>query len=158
MQREEFFENLKRRGYRLTGRRKEIVDFLLARADGYITAKELIEYLQKRHPTLSFETVYRNLYTLRDEGFIEESHFGDETHYRIPCFPSHHHHFVCISCGRTYVMDHCPMPAISDIPVGFTILQHRFEVFGLCAQCRQKRDLPDSDTIAGPVPSSLHWN
>ncbi len=143
LQREEFFESLKRKGYRLTGRRKEIVDFLLSQTDRYITAKELIEHLQKRHPTLSFETVYRNLHTLRDEGFIEESRFAGETRFRIPCCPTHHHHFVCISCGRTYVMDHCPMPAVEDIPEGFTVLQHRFEIFGICAGCRQGREIPD---------------
>lgn len=135
MRTEEYMHELKDRGYRLTGKRKEILDFLLLH-NRYISARELIEYMKEKYPTMSYETVYRNLKTLRDEGMIEESRFEDnETKYRIVCQTGHHHHYICIHCGRTMVIEHCPMPELT-VPDGFHVLQHRFEVLGYCAQCQ----------------------
>jgi len=135
MQIDLLLEQLRRRGYRLTGKRKQILDFFLEH-DRYISARELIDHLKSKYPTLSFETVYRNLKTMKDEGFIEESRFEDnETKYRIACQATHHHHFICLRCGKTSVIEHCPMPEIGDAPPGFAVLQHRFEVLGYCAGC-----------------------
>ncbi|PWI57247.1 hypothetical protein BM613_09680 [Sulfoacidibacillus thermotolerans] len=136
---EEYMSELKDRGYRLTGKRREILEFLLCH-NRYISARELIDYMKAKHPTMSYETVYRNLKTLRDEGMIEESRFEDnETKYRIICQPGHHHHYICIRCGRTMVIDHCPMPELS-IPKGFHVLRHRFEVLGYCEQCQREME------------------
>jgi len=137
-----YLTELRDRGYRLTGKRKEILEFLLAH-DRYISARELIEHMKARYPTLSFETVYRNLKTLHDEGMIEESSFGDnEAKYRISCQTEHHHHYICVECGQTATISHCPMPELGDEPEGFKVLRHRFEVLGVCAHCQveaQKR-------------------
>ncbi|RIV23194.1 transcriptional repressor [Alicyclobacillaceae bacterium I2511] len=141
MEKEEFYKNLQLKGYRLTQRRQEIIDYLFTFPNRYIAAREIIEYLQSKHATLSFETVYRNLHTLRDEGLLVELQFGTEAHYRIPCTIAHHHHFVCLACGRTYALLSCPMSTIKDFPEGFEILYHRFEIFGLCADC-QKAEQP----------------
>lgn len=146
MEKEKFYEKLQRKGYRLTQRRHEIIDYLFACSDRYIAARELIEYLQSKHATLSFETVYRNLYTLRDEGLLVELQYGTETHYRIPCTIAHHHHFVCLACGRTYPFLSCPMSEIRDFPDGFQILYHRFEIFGLCADCQRKNQSKNEES------------
>ncbi|MCY0876892.1 MAG: Fur family transcriptional regulator [Firmicutes bacterium] len=136
MQADTYMSELRDRGYRLTGKRKMILEFLLTH-NRYISARELIDHMKSNYPTLSFETVYRNLKTLRDEGMIEESSFGDnETKYRIACQDEHHHHYICIECGQTMTIEHCPMPALGHEPEGFHILRHRFEVLGICAQCQ----------------------
>lgn len=131
-----YMSELKDRGYRATGKRRDILDYLLSH-NRYINARELIDAMKEKYPTMSLETVYRNLRTLRDEGIIEESRFEDnETKYRISCQTSHHHHYICIACGKTMVIDHCPMPDVGSVPEGFMVLQHRFEVLGYCADCR----------------------
>jgi len=136
MQADGYLSELRGRGYRLTGKRKDILEFLLAH-NRYITARELINHMKIMYPTLSFETVYRNLKTLSEEGMIEESSFGEnETKYRIACQAEHHHHYICIECGQTSTITHCPMPSLGNEPEGFTILRHRFEVLGVCARCQ----------------------
>ena len=136
MQTDMYMTTLKDRGYRLTGKRREILDFLLQN-NRYVTARELIDHLRESYPTLSRETVYRNLKTLRDEGIIEESRFDElEARYRMACQNGHHHHYICVMCGKTIMLDHCPMPALGCAPSGFTVLQHRFEVLGYCSDCQ----------------------
>lgn len=136
MQSDPYMSELRDRGYRLTGKRREILEYLL-RQNRYMSARELIDHMREKYPTLSYETVYRNLKTLRDEGMIEESRFADnEAMFRIACQSGHHHHYICVHCGKTMVLDHCPMPEIDGAPEGFSVLRHHFEVLGYCAACR----------------------
>ena len=135
METDSYMSELRERGYRITGKRREILGYLL-RNDRYMSARELIEYMKDRYPTMSYETVYRNLKTLRDEGIIEESQFADnEAKYRMACQTGHHHHYICVACGQTMVIEHCPMPELC-VPDGFQVLRHRFEVLGYCQNCR----------------------
>ena len=141
MQPDAYMSALKNRGYRATGKRREILSFLLDE-NRYVSAREIIDHMREKHPTLSLETVYRNLRTMQTEGIIEESRFKEgESKYRIACQTDHHHHYICIRCGRTLVIEHCPMPDLGRAPEGFTVLGHRFEVLGYCPDCRR----PDSD-------------
>ncbi|MFD2172055.1 Fur family transcriptional regulator [Tumebacillus lipolyticus] len=132
-----FLERLKGQGFKLTGKRQMIVSILLAE-DRYISAKELLEQMQKTFPRLSFDTVYRNLHLLKVEGLIEESTFGDGgSKYRIACDThDHHHHYICTLCGKTELVEGCPMDMLGiTAPQGFKIESHRFEIFGQCADC-----------------------
>ena len=142
-----YLSELRHRGYRLTGKRREILDYLFDH-NRYVSARELIDFLKQKYPTMSFETVYRNLRVLRDEGMIEESRFDEESKFRIACQTGHHHHFVCIRCGRTMVLGHCPMPDLGAIPDGFTVVQHRFEVLGYCVSCRHSSEPDESASVS----------
>jgi Fur family zinc uptake transcriptional regulator len=141
-----FLERLKVQGFKLTGKRKSIVDILLEE-DRYISAKELLERMKEQFPRLSFDTVYRNLHLLKEEGVIEESVFGEGgSKFRIACdtHDHHHHHYICTVCGKTELVEGCPMDALqSQIPKGFTIETHRFEIFGQCADCSSR---PENNT------------
>lgn len=135
---DKFLERLKEQGFKLTGKRQMIVDILLGE-DRYISAKELLERMQEVFPRLSFDTVYRNLRLLQEEGIIEESTFGDGgSKYRISCDTNnhHHHHYICTVCGKTELVEGCPMDMLGiTAPRGFQIESHRFEIFGQCGDC-----------------------
>lgn len=135
---DKFLEQLREQGFKLTGKRKEIIELLL-QEDRYISAKELLELLKEQYPRVSFDTVYRNLSLLRDEQIIEETTFGDGgSKFRITCDTDHHHHhYICTECGKTEVVADCPMDALElKAPPGFQIKSHRFEIFGLCHVCK----------------------
>lgn len=134
---EKFLDLLKTQGFKLTGKRRTIVEILLEE-DRYISAKELLERLKEQFPRLSFDTVYRNLNLLLEEGLIEESTFGDGgSKFRITCDThDHHHHYICTLCGKTELVEGCPMDALTEhAPKGFHVQAHRFEIFGQCATC-----------------------
>jgi Fur family transcriptional regulator, zinc uptake regulator len=135
--RERFLERLKVQGFKLTGKRKSIVEILLE-VQRYISAKDLLERMKEQYPRLSFDTVYRNLHMLKEESLIEESTFGDGGRmYRITCDAhDHHHHYICTICGKTELVEGCPMDVLEvQAPTGFHIQSHRFEIFGECADC-----------------------
>lgn len=136
MDTDKFLRQLKEQGFKLTGKRRAIVDILLEQ-DRYITARELIEQLKTGFPNISLDTVYRNLNLLKEEKIIEESEFGEGgSRFRIRCSSDHHHHLVCLKCGRTQPLHECPMDLMAHVPDDFQMVTHRFEVHGYCVDCK----------------------
>lgn len=132
---EGILDKLKSLGHKFTGKRKEIVDFFVAHQDHYFSAKDVYEYLQQIYPNVSYDTVYRTLALLGQCNVIEHMEFSDDAaKYRLLCDASHHHHLICLGCGRTCVMDTCPMDVIKSIE-NFHVVGHRFEVYGYCLDC-----------------------
>ncbi|ADG07075.1 Fur family transcriptional regulator [Kyrpidia tusciae] len=136
MQSQSYLDKLRKQGLKLTGQRKMILQILLTE-NRYMSAKELIDQVQEQYPHISYDTIYRNLRMLRDEHMIEESMFEDgSARFRIRCADPHHHHFICTRCGATIPIEACPMELTVPAPEGFLVQSHRFEVFGVCGQCR----------------------
>ncbi|MDY0395987.1 Fur family transcriptional regulator [Virgibacillus halophilus] len=135
MNMEEAIELLKEKGYKTTGRRKDILKFF-AEADGYRTAKELIAFIEQKQPAVSFDTIYRNLHLFHEMGILESTELDGEKHFQIACAHHHHHHFICRRCGKTKEIDVCPMQDINNLLPGCVIENHKFEIYGICPQCK----------------------
>jgi len=132
---EEAVELLKNNGYKYTGKRVEMLDFF-ASHDRYLSAKDVFEGLKDRYPNLSFDTIYRNLALFSELGILESTDLSGEKHFRITCMKNeHHHHFICLKCGRTREIEVCPMRQIAGELDGYQISGHKFEVYGYCNQC-----------------------
>lgn len=94
--------------------------------------------------SLSIATVYRNIHSLIEEGWLESVEMpGQVTRYEV-AGKAHHHHFLCRSCGGVYELDGCPAPKEISLPPGFTATGHEFFVFGKCSACpiSEVRQLP----------------
>lgn len=134
---EQILSQLKGAGYKFTGKRKAIVDLFVQVTDRFLSAKEIYESVQKRFPNVSFDTIYRTLALLVDEGILETMEFHEEgARYRLTCREDHHHHVVCLRCGRTFPLDVCPMEELGQRLNGFQVVSHRFEVYGYCKECQ----------------------
>lgn len=134
---EEILEQLKESGYRFTGKRKEVIDLFIEYREKYLTAKDVYEHIKKLHPSISYDTIYRTLTLLKQERVIEELEYGqDACRFRLSCGQGHHHHLVCLSCGSVKVLHDCPMKRINVDQDDFTVVDHRFEIFGFCSACR----------------------
>ncbi|WP_240985422.1 Fur family transcriptional regulator [Acididesulfobacillus acetoxydans] len=134
---QEILEQLKESGHRFTGKRKEVIDLFIEYKDRYLTAKDVYEHVEKVYPSISHDTIYRTLALLEQEHLIEELEYGDEAcRYRLSCGPEHHHHLVCLGCGATKVLHGCPMEFMEIDQEDFTVVNHRFEIFGYCSTCR----------------------
>ncbi len=125
---------LKKNGYKYTDKRELMLN-LFQKEGRYLTAKEILDYMQAKFPGLSFDTVYRNLSLFERLGILEGTEWDGERRYRIHCNKDHHHHMICTDCGKTKLLHICPMNGILGEPDDFEITGHKFEIYGLCAEC-----------------------
>jgi len=132
---EEALQILKAKGYKYTGKREEMVK-VFDKEKRYLSAKEILEFMQQDYPNLSFDTIYRNLSLFEELGILEATQIEGERIYRLTCAQGHHHHhLICTECGKTHKIDLCPMDAILGEPKGFKITGHKFEIYGYCDEC-----------------------
>lgn len=133
---ESILMKLKAAGFKFTGKRQETVQLFVDHEDKYLSAKDVYEHVKMKYPNVSYDTVYRTLATLLEQNVIEHMEFNDDAaRYRLKCHEGHHHHLVCVECGTTFPIDKCPMDLFADTHE-FKVLDHRFEVYGYCTECR----------------------
>ncbi|MDQ6600922.1 Fur family transcriptional regulator [Bacillus salipaludis] len=127
---------LKAKGYKYTGQR-ELLIHCIYDEKRYVSAKEVLGVMQKEYPNLSFDTIYRNLSLFEELGILETTEFKGERLFRFACSDEHHHHhhIICIKCRRTISFVECPMKNIFNVPKGFEITGHKFEIYGYCKDC-----------------------
>ena len=79
---------------------------------------------------------------LADQGLVERLELPDGRHAYIPCERSHHHHLVCLECGRSADVGDCGIETVTTEAArrsGFLITEHRLELFGRCPSCQSRR-------------------
>lgn len=126
---------LRQKGYKMTKRRKDILHFFTIDRDKYKTARSLYEYMEAKYPGMSFDTVYRNLHLYEQLNILEVTELNAEKHFRMATKDSHHHHFICKSCGIAKKIMFCPMDYVTDALAQYKIDDHKFEVYGRCPTC-----------------------
>lgn len=133
---EEIVGRMSSRGLRVTDQRKTLAK-LFADSPGYLSPKDVYEYMGKSYSGLSFDTVYRNLRVMEELGVLEQVMFEDGVKFKLHCREEHHHHhMICLQCGHTYPITFCPMEQTA-VPEEFRVVKHKFEVFGYCKDCAQ---------------------
>lgn len=132
---QEAIQLLKEKGYKYTGKREDLLKFF-AKHDKYMTAKDVQEGLKEIYPNLSFDTIYRNLSLFHQLGILEVTELFNEKHFRFVCSKNeHHHHIICLRCGKTKEIETCPMPELEENIDGYVISGHKFEIYGYCEEC-----------------------
>lgn len=130
----EALQLLKEKGYKHTGKREQMLK-LFSEQKRYIAAKDVLEAMQNNYPGLSFDTIYRNLSTFVDLGILEMTELDGEKKFRFSCsIKQHHHHIICLTCGKTKHLHLCPMSDLNETN-DFKIVGHKFEVYGYCNEC-----------------------
>ena len=125
---------------RYTSGRRAVVDALDA-ADGPRSAAELAPEL----PSVPLSSLYRTL-TVLEEADVVVPHLSTKGVARYELaewLTGHHHHLVCIDCGRVedIVVSERHEAQVHDIVeamsarASFTATNHALEIEGMCAQC-----------------------
>lgn len=127
-------ELLKSKGKKLTKQRQAIFDAFSISKIQLMTAEQLYFSVSKLLPGTNFSTVYRNLDLLVSEGIFRKVMMGKQFAYEINIESEHHHHLICVKCGKVKCFDYCPIEDISK-ENGFVPTEHKLEIFGYCKSC-----------------------
>ena len=85
-------------GRRMTMQRRLVLE-ALQRARHHVTAEEIAVRIRTRHPQIDPSTVYRNLETLEELGYVTHTHFDDRVTRWHRTDAQRHGHLVCRNCG-----------------------------------------------------------
>src|SRR5580700_1476751 len=136
-----FHTRLRERGLKSTGQRDDIarVFFNLRR---HISAEELYAEVKKINPHVGYATIYRTLKLLKECDLLSERHF-DEGQARYEVAGEHHHdHFICERCGKIIEFENDELELMQQTiaqKLGVLLTHHKMELYGLCADCRNKQ-------------------
>lgn len=123
-------------GLKLTHQRLEILSELAGNRT-HPDAEALFQAVRRRVPTVSLDTVYRTLWTLHGLGLITTLGPRREG-LRFDTNLDHHHHFVCVRCGR---VDDVVSDALDAVPVPDAVRalgdaqDVHVEIRGVCHPC-----------------------
>lgn len=141
--RNSLLEKLRACGERITPLRKALLA-ILEKSRAPKTPQELLASLAKRGFSANKTTVYRQLETLVRYNVVSAVNFADRiTRYEMVNENEHHHHLVCIECGRiedvSFKTDLDEKEKMIWKKHTFKVLQHSLEFFGVCKQCLHKK-------------------
>lgn len=133
----ELHDTLHETGHRLTGQRQLLLE-VLQEHGGHLDARELYRLAHERDPQLNLSTVYRTLRLLRDLGFVDERHLGEE-HHHYELKTGTHYHLICSTCGAVVEFT-SPLIEALKTAIGrehdYTIAEMEVDVLGTCPACR----------------------
>ncbi|WP_020008434.1 Fur family transcriptional regulator [Salinicoccus albus] len=134
-QMKQYKSKLKDNGLKITEKRIRMIGIFLDE-ERYLSARELQGKMNTEYPGISYDTIYRNLYTLNDIDILEQTTLDGEMQYKISCTTRHHHHFICENCGDTKVIHYCPVQTWQKELENVEITNHKVELYGLCGECK----------------------
>ncbi|HUJ28825.1 MAG TPA: Fur family transcriptional regulator [Myxococcales bacterium] len=139
-----FVQYCRQHGLSLTHQRLAIFE-ALATSREHPSAEQIHRAVQRRIPTLSLATVYKNLEALKAIGAVADVNpLHEEGRYEA-ALPGTgagkpHHHLVCVSCKKVRDLHDRDLDRLRVRDVqGFEVRAVRVQAEGLCPECRAKR-------------------
>ncbi len=136
---EDIIKKLKDKGCKITPQRRAVIQSL-AKLAKFPTALELCNDIRQANPEIGLDTVYRNLNLLADMGVVNQINLpGKDTKVFELALGKHHHHLVCLGCGKANCLDYCPVDEQELQKAAgskFEIVGHSLELYGYCQKCR----------------------
>ena len=141
---ERFAQFCRQHGLSLTHQRLAIFE-ALAESREHPSAEQIHRAVQRRIPTLSLATVYKNLEALKAIGAVADVNpLHEEGRYEA-ALPGTgagkpHHHLVCVSCKKVRDLHDRDLDRLRVRDAqGFEVTAVRVQAEGLCPECRAKR-------------------
>jgi len=125
------------KGLRITLQREAIIDCLLT-TEEHPSARRIWQTVKKTVPRISLSTVYKSLAELSKLNIIKALEFN-EMDNRYEGNLSHHINLICLRCGKItdYLTAHTLDIDHIRQTTQFSATQSRFELYGVCKQCKK---------------------
>ncbi len=136
---DQIVSKLREYNHKLTPQRLAVVK-ILAHSQGHPNVESIFEQLQKKFPTMSLATVYRNVMLLKSLGEVLEIGLPDGGNRYDGNKPHPHPHVICVRCKSIIDPE---LDTLKDLneevtqETGYRILTHRLDFFGICGNCQK---------------------
>jgi Fur family transcriptional regulator, ferric uptake regulator len=115
------------------------------RSEHHVTAEELALLVREQGAELEIDFVRDTIDLMCHYGFAQRNSFDNgELRYEHHHLGQHHDHMICTKCKGIFEFQN---QAVEQLQLqiaaqnGFHLLQHRMELYGICRQCLNRRDL-----------------
>lgn len=129
---------LKEKNIRITEPRRAIITYMVE-SHTHPTVEEIYQDLLPDFPGMSLATVYNNLNTLVEYGYVHEMKFAGVTS-RYDFIGHPHFHIFCDKCGKVAdfpALDMNPLIEEAIKHTGYQVRSCNVEMFGICRNCQQ---------------------
>lgn len=111
----------------------------------HLTIEELYSIIKIKHPYIGSATVYRTMKLLCDCGLCHELILEDgKIRYEALHEDQHHDHLICLKCGKFVEIINNELEEL-QIKIaasnGFTLENHRLNLYGICKECIKKNKI-----------------
>ena len=131
----EFEQLLRENHIKVTPQRLSIVEELYGHI--HMSIEELFSEIKKKFPAVSLATIYKNINTMMDKGFISEVQIPNQKSKYELVKPSHSH-VVCQKCGKVEDIS-LDLDSIAHKVANMTHYQINEEALvfsGICPACK----------------------
>ncbi|MGX8796421.1 Fur family transcriptional regulator [Fusibacter sp. JL298sf-3] len=127
-------------GIKSTVNRQSVYQVLLDRQEP-LSAEMIYQHMMAQGGGVNLSTIYRTLDTFTQKGLVIKTVLSleDRATYEIN-HHEHRHHLLCVNCGGVEPIKGCPLEAYEKELVeqtGYTILEHKLEILGICPKCQK---------------------
>lgn len=124
-------------------RQREVIYKILENAQNPLSAQEIFTITINLNENINLSTVYRilNLFFQKDIIVSVTVSNAKKELYEIKK-KIHNHYIVCKLCEEKVAIRECPLKSFTrqiELETGYTLSNHKLELFGLCSTCRQKK-------------------
>lgn len=125
----------------VTRQRDRVAEVVLL-SDDHLSVDQIRRTLREQGSNVGLATVYRTLDLLVKSGLVRAHDFGQGfRRYEAMPAQAHHHHLICLRCGRVEEFAHerleRMLPIIAD-EHRFQPERHRLEIYGVCHDCQRR--------------------
>ena len=117
--------------------------FLLT--EHHMTVQELADRVKEQGVELEAEFVHETIELMCHYGFAQKNSFENgECRYEHHHLGQHHDHMICTKCKQIFEFQNQEVERLQlEIAAknGFHLLQHKMELYGICRQCLDRRDV-----------------
>jgi Fur family transcriptional regulator, ferric uptake regulator len=121
-------------------KQRELIVRKLFFSQKHLSIENLYYLVKKVDPSVGIATVYRCIKILRKGNFIIEiNSTGNNILYEFN-FNDNHHHLLCVSCEKVieFISKNMKEEQLHlEKEYSFSLIYHRYELFGYCQDCRQ---------------------
>lgn len=141
MEKEYYNSAIKKSGLKGTKSRSAILE-VLEQSKQPLSAEAVYAELKHKNIAINLSTVYRTLDALTDKDLaVRLTITGENKALYEASHAGHRHYLVCLDCKKTMAVEGCPLEGyekkLAD-ETDFVIEGHRLDIYGYCAECRNK--------------------